>query len=338
MESLGRYLKNERVARNISLEDISKFTKIRGGYLKAIEDERFDLLPPAFYVKGYLKNYAQYLGLNSKDVILRYQNFLETLAPPPISDLPKQRIPLKKGFRLWLLFFLVLGAWVALFLIISLPRNDSITEQERKMIQQKEASLSISQAKANTSILWPKEENQSFNHEINELSKDVQPVKVKIPTFSEKGFTPAKESKDLPLQYRNGLNGLEVLEAGLGTGIEKAGLQRSLTGKCSFFSARYQRAYFFTRIRSRKPTQITHIWLWEGREYHRIEMEVKPPLWSVYSYLTFRPHHVGNWRSEVREGDHVLTSLPFKVIPSNGSQTELHSSRLSDPAGPNNSL
>lgn len=336
MESLGKYLRNERIARHISLGDISKFTKIKEVYLKAIEDERFDLLPPSFYVKGYLKNYAQYLGLDLKDVLLKYQNYLEALAPPPTSDLPKQMIPLKKGFRPWSLFPLVLGAW-GVILIISLLRNDTI-EEERKVIQQKESSPSISRAQSNTSILLPKEEKRSFNQEIHELSKDVQPMIAKALTRTEEELTSTEERKGLSLQCKNGLNGLEILEAGLGTGIERTGLQRFLTGKCTYFLSNHQRGYFFTKIRSKKPSQITHIWLWEGKEYHRIEMEVKPPLWSVYSYLTFRPYHVGNWRSEVREGDHVLVSLSFKVIPSNESQTELHSSLQSDSAESHNPL
>jgi hypothetical protein len=43
-------------------------------------------------------------------------------------------------------------------------------------------------------------------------------------------------------------------------------------------------------------------------------MEVKPPAWSVYSYLTFQTQHIGNWKAEVREGDQTLTSLNFKVL------------------------
>lgn len=337
MESLGKYLKNERVALNISLEDISKFTKIREGYLKAIEEERFDLLPPSFYVKGYLKTYAKYLGLDSKDVIIKYQSYLERVVPPPIPDLPNHAISLKKGFRSWSIFFLAFGAWVAILLIFSFSRNDPIGE-ERKIIQTKGTSQSVSQADVNTPYLWPEGGNQSSNQEVNEIGRDVLPAGPEVSLLPEEKLAPVGESKEIPLQYENGLNGLEILEASLGTGIERTGLQQFLIGKCSYFFSNHQRAYFFTRIKSNKPAQIFHIWLWEGREYHRIEMEVKPPLWSVYSYLTFHPYHVGNWRSEIREGDQVLASLNFKVIPSSENQTELRPSLQYDSADSNSTL
>ncbi|MBM4309203.1 MAG: DUF2914 domain-containing protein, partial [Deltaproteobacteria bacterium] len=80
------------------------------------------------------------------------------------------------------------------------------------------------------------------------------------------------------------------------------------------FSSNNQRGYFFTRIKTPKPGKIAHVWLLEGKEYHRIEMDVKPPAWSVYSYLTFQPQHVGNWKAEVREGEQTLTTLNFKVL------------------------
>jgi hypothetical protein len=40
-----------------------------------------------------------------------------------------------------------------------------------------------------------------------------------------------------------------------------------------------------------------------------MEMDVKPPAFSVYSYFTFRPQHTGNWKAEARDGIHVLPAL-----------------------------
>jgi hypothetical protein len=49
-----------------------------------------------------------------------------------------------------------------------------------------------------------------------------------------------------------------------------------------------------------------------------MEMDVKPPAWSVYSYFTFQPHHTGIWKAEARDGDRVLSSLNFRVTQSSG--------------------
>ncbi|MCX8116965.1 MAG: DUF2914 domain-containing protein [Desulfobacterota bacterium] len=106
----------------------------------------------------------------------------------------------------------------------------------------------------------------------------------------------------------------EIVEAALGTEIERRDEHQFIKGKVSEFASNHQRGYFFTRVRTPSSGKIAHVWLFEGKEYHRIEMEVQPPTWSVFSYLTFRPQHVGSWTAEVRDGDIVLASLNFKVV------------------------
>jgi hypothetical protein len=56
-----------------------------------------------------------------------------------------------------------------------------------------------------------------------------------------------------------------------------------------------------------------HVWLWKGKEFNRIKIDVKPPVWSVYSYITLRPHCSGEWKAEVRDGDNVLKSITIKA-------------------------
>jgi cytoskeleton protein RodZ len=72
MESAGKYLKAERELRNLSLEEIAKFTKIKEDFLKAIEEDKYDLLPHAVYVRGFLIIYTRYLGLDPYEVVQRY--------------------------------------------------------------------------------------------------------------------------------------------------------------------------------------------------------------------------------------------------------------------------
>jgi cytoskeletal protein RodZ len=106
MESPGKFLKKERETRNVSLEEISKFTKIREHYLKAIEEDRYELLPAIPYVKGFLNVYARYLMLNPKDIILQYESYLKSLIPPETIQL-QQALPKKKSARAWFIFSLI---------------------------------------------------------------------------------------------------------------------------------------------------------------------------------------------------------------------------------------
>lgn len=117
MESPGKYLKAERELQKLSLEEAANFTKIREPLLKTIEEDGYELLPHSLYVKGFLMTYARYLGLDPKEVINRYQKYLEDVGicqQKEISVLPAA-LPPKKKIRAWL-FLALIGA-ILLFIL-----------------------------------------------------------------------------------------------------------------------------------------------------------------------------------------------------------------------------
>ena len=108
MESPGKYLKAERESQNLTLAQVSKFTKIREPLLQAIENDKYDQFSAPFYVKGFLEAYARCLGLTTDDVIVRYQKFLEDTAPPKGPELERRKTLKKRRVSLWLLLVLAL--------------------------------------------------------------------------------------------------------------------------------------------------------------------------------------------------------------------------------------
>jgi len=76
MESLGNYLKREREFRQIALIEVSEATRISSVTLNALEADQFDQLPGEAFVRGFLKAYAQHVGLDIADVLLRYDHLL----------------------------------------------------------------------------------------------------------------------------------------------------------------------------------------------------------------------------------------------------------------------
>jgi hypothetical protein len=66
MFELGSSLREARTRRQISIAQVEQATKIRGKYLRALEEEQFDMLPSQTYVKGFLRTYADYLGLDGQ--------------------------------------------------------------------------------------------------------------------------------------------------------------------------------------------------------------------------------------------------------------------------------
>lgn len=71
--TLGEKLKKIREGAGVSLNEISKATKVRKVYLEKLEDGKFDELPPEVYVRGFLKSYAKYLGIELSDVMRLYE-------------------------------------------------------------------------------------------------------------------------------------------------------------------------------------------------------------------------------------------------------------------------
>jgi hypothetical protein len=72
MFEIGTSLREARVRQGVDLLEAEQSTKIRSKYLRALEDERFELLPAQTYVKGFLRSYADYLGLEGQLYVDEY--------------------------------------------------------------------------------------------------------------------------------------------------------------------------------------------------------------------------------------------------------------------------
>ena len=66
---IGELLKNARVDKKLSIEDVSLKTKISINILKNLEANRLDMLPNKTYVRGFVKTYAKIVGISSEDII-----------------------------------------------------------------------------------------------------------------------------------------------------------------------------------------------------------------------------------------------------------------------------
>jgi hypothetical protein len=63
---IGNSLREARLRQGLDFPQIEQATKIRGKYLRALEDEHFDVLPAQTYVKGFLRSYSEFLGLDGQ--------------------------------------------------------------------------------------------------------------------------------------------------------------------------------------------------------------------------------------------------------------------------------
>ncbi len=72
MFEIGNSLRDARMRRELDFPELEQGTRIRSKYLRALEDENFDQLPGPTYVKGFLRTYADYLGLDGQLYVDEY--------------------------------------------------------------------------------------------------------------------------------------------------------------------------------------------------------------------------------------------------------------------------
>src|SRR5688572_24563122 len=68
-QTIGQKLKAEREARKLTLEKVFEVTRIRVPYLQALEEDNLSKVPSPVQARGYLRNYAEYLGLNFEQLL-----------------------------------------------------------------------------------------------------------------------------------------------------------------------------------------------------------------------------------------------------------------------------
>ena len=124
MFELGSTLREARVRRGIELAQVAAKTRIRTRYLQALEDERFELLPGSAYAKGFLRAYADYLGLDGQLFVDEYNaRFDADGAPPTPHQLELRPWPLRRyGVVAAVLLLALTGALLAWQLSSPSPR------------------------------------------------------------------------------------------------------------------------------------------------------------------------------------------------------------------------
>ena len=90
MGELGDRLREAREYLGLTLDQVEEGTRIRRVFLQALEDERFDQLPGNAYARGFVRNYASYLGLDAEDAVRAYRAATGTSAKvvPEVLDEP----------------------------------------------------------------------------------------------------------------------------------------------------------------------------------------------------------------------------------------------------------
>ncbi|MBE1553396.1 helix-turn-helix domain-containing protein [Sporosarcina limicola] len=79
MTGLGGRLKEARTAKGFTLEDLQSITKIQKRYLSGIENEDYSMMPGSFYVRAFIKQYAEAVGLDADEMLSLYKETSSTI-------------------------------------------------------------------------------------------------------------------------------------------------------------------------------------------------------------------------------------------------------------------
>jgi len=78
MEEIGQFLRETRERLGLTLDEVERATRIRTHHIEAIERGDFEALPSPVQARGFLGNYADFLGLNRDDILLGYAEILQS--------------------------------------------------------------------------------------------------------------------------------------------------------------------------------------------------------------------------------------------------------------------
>ena len=129
MESIGQYLRRNREERAMSVEEVSRATRIPVGNLERLENDHFDDLPGEVFVRGFLKAYARAVSIPVDDVLARYTSSRRVawVTPLPMTS-PIQKTQGKR-FGVAIAFVVLLILFTLALSIVLKPRGRDVPSE-----------------------------------------------------------------------------------------------------------------------------------------------------------------------------------------------------------------
>jgi cytoskeletal protein RodZ len=129
MESVGQYLRQQREAKAMSIEEVARATRVPMSSVERLESDQFDELPGEVFVRGFMKSYARAVGLDPDDVLARYtaSRRVAWVTPLPISS--PTRPARSKRYGVAIAFVLLLILFTLALSIVLKPRGDDVPQE-----------------------------------------------------------------------------------------------------------------------------------------------------------------------------------------------------------------
>ncbi len=140
MNQLGPIFRDARRKSGKTIEEASRETKIAKKYLIAIENENFDIFPGETYLIGFLRNYAQFLELDSDELVLKYRDFKIQEQPAPIEQLTARPKSSRKFFLIAFVFIMIISG--ALYFVLNGKKEERPVTRDREKPEEQKKTVS----------------------------------------------------------------------------------------------------------------------------------------------------------------------------------------------------
>ena len=300
---LGGQLRAERERRGAVLEQVSEATKIRKTYLEALEAHDWKALPADVFTRGYVRTYAQYLGLDPEHLLKVYarERRIAGVDDPSTSEQAQRdatRAVLEK-----------------------LARTHGV-EARRIGTRTKSIVLGLSGLGVTALAAW------TFLH-LGPGRGESTPIEA--PSYAERSAVAAPPRSDaiggdntsrgdlpvvaptveeLPAPPATSASHLRVGEFGVGTNV----VDHRLVGRGDRFREGTV-VWFWTSVLGGRPgDKIRHVWLHEGRSVAVAELNVNAAHWRTQSRRPLPEGSTGDWTVDARDPEgHVIARVGFTV-------------------------
>jgi cytoskeletal protein RodZ len=314
MSGFGDLLRHAREAKGATLETVAAATRISPRHLEALERSDHGSLPAAPFAKGYIRAYAQYLGIDPEPILDAYRSeehahgldspdaehrMLEELSrlvgrrsesPPPSS----RSFIGRRGAAVGLAAVVMAAGGLWLYRRVPAPAPADVTAAPSQAPPSGTAAAVADTEAGNVATPSPRRETMRAGA----TRPDPLPRREARPTPRPRAVASRAA--------------LSVADFGVGTTVRS----RQLVGRADRFEEGSQVA-FWTRVTGGQPGDvISHVWFHEGQAVMRADLEIGSADWRTFSRRVLPDGATGDWLVEARGPDGgLLARLEFSCVP-----------------------
>ncbi|WP_455930765.1 helix-turn-helix domain-containing protein [Priestia aryabhattai] len=172
LTELGQRLRQERESKGLSLEDLQKLTKIQKRYLLGIEEGNYEVMPGKFYVRAFIKQYCEAIGLDTDAIFEEYKSDIPSTQTEDIpqqlsrvrsrKEIPQHTKGVSKAYD-YLPTVLVVAGVVVVGIIIWVIAQNIVSDKNKEQANQEAPNSEIQQSNTQeeTNETTPKNDNST---------------------------------------------------------------------------------------------------------------------------------------------------------------------------------